>query len=114
MSKLDPKNREEAFFYQLEDMVKPLKAFATLEDSNAFKQQLYIIEDMMNVYHTMSTEDLNTILPITYGMIKATCGWSEFAELTNKNPYMVKEYGIGDNEIFKVKKEHAKKLGIIK
>lgn len=53
-------------------------------------------------------------LPITLGMIKATCGWSKFCDVTDSNHYMLNEFSVSDNEIFHVKYSHAKELGLIK
>lgn len=44
MSKLEPKNRKEAFCYQFEDDIKLLKSFALLDDQNEYLKQLGIIE----------------------------------------------------------------------
>lgn len=53
-------------------------------------------------------------IPITYGLIKATCGWSKFAEETNKNVYTIKEYGeYEDREVFYMTESQAKKLKFI-
>ena len=53
-------------------------------------------------------------IPITYGLIKATCGWSEFAEKTNRNVYVIKEFGEYEaNEIFYITESQAKQLKFI-
>ena len=50
-------------------------------------------------------------IPITYGLIKATCGWSEFAEVTNRNVYTVKAFGDYEaNEVFYITESQAKQL----
>lgn len=50
-------------------------------------------------------------IPITYGLIKATCGWNKFAEETNRNVYAIKEFGeYGDKEVFYMTESQAKKL----
>lgn len=53
-------------------------------------------------------------IPITIATIKATCGWSEYCETTGANPYMIKEFSMGDHEVLNPKKSHAIKLGLIK
>ena len=53
-------------------------------------------------------------IPITLGLIKNTCGWSEYCDVTGGNHYMLKEWNVEDTEIFHVKKSHAKQLGFIK
>lgn len=53
-------------------------------------------------------------IPITYGLIKATCGWYEFAEVTNRNIYTVKEFGdFKANEVFYITESQAKQLKFI-
>lgn len=53
-------------------------------------------------------------IPITYGLIKATCGWYEFAEVTNRNVYTVKEFGdFKANEVFYITESQAKQLKFI-
>lgn len=53
-------------------------------------------------------------IPITYGLIKATCGWSEFAETTGRNVYAVNEWGdYPDNEVFYITESQAKQLKFI-
>lgn len=53
-------------------------------------------------------------IPITYGLIKATCGWSEFAEVTNRNVYAINEFGDYEaNEVFYITESQAKQLKFI-
>jgi hypothetical protein len=61
----------------------------------------------------IEVEEEETI-PITLGLIKNTCGWSEYCDVTGGNHYMLKEWNVEDTEIFHVKKSHAKQLGFIK
>ena len=50
-------------------------------------------------------------IPITYGLIKATCGWSKFAETCNRNVYAIKEFGdYEDREVFYITESQAKQL----
>lgn len=60
-----------------------------------------------------SIEVVEETIPITYGLIKNTCGWSRYCDVTGDNHYAVKEYDIGDKEVFDVKVSHAKELGIL-
>jgi hypothetical protein len=53
-------------------------------------------------------------IPITLGMIKATCGWYRYCEITGSNEWMLREWSVEDSEIFYTKKSHAVKLGLIK
>jgi hypothetical protein len=53
-------------------------------------------------------------IPITYGLIKATCGWSKFAETCNRNVYAVAEFGdFEDREVFYITESQAKQLKFI-
>lgn len=53
------------------------------------------------------------IIPVTLFTIKNVCGFSEFADVTGTNPYMLNEFNVSDSEIFYVKKSHAIKLGLM-
>ena len=50
-------------------------------------------------------------IPITYGLIKATCGWSKFAETCNRNVYAVADFG--DREVFYITETQARQLNFI-
>ncbi len=51
------------------------------------------------------------LIPITYGFIKNTFGWSRFCDVTNYNHYAINERGEPDlNDIFNVTKEQLDKL----
>ena len=53
-------------------------------------------------------------IPITYGLIKATCGWSKFAETTDRNVYAINEFGdYEDREMFYITESQAKQLKFI-
>lgn len=53
-------------------------------------------------------------IPITYGLIKATCGWSRFCDVTNHNHYAVKEFGdYQANGVFYITESQAKQLKFI-
>lgn len=53
-------------------------------------------------------------IPITYGFIKATCGWSRFAEQTDRNVYAISEFGdYQSNEVFYITESQAKQLKFI-
>ena len=53
-------------------------------------------------------------IQITYGLIKATCGWSEFAEVTDRNVYAINEFGDYEaNEVFYITESQAKQLKFI-
>lgn len=51
------------------------------------------------------------IIPVTYGMIKATCGWNKFCDVTGGNHYEIKEFGHpSDSEIYHVTKKQYEEL----
>jgi hypothetical protein len=50
-------------------------------------------------------------IPITYGQIKAVCGWSKFCDVTGSNPYAINEgWNPSDTEIIAITKEQYNKL----
>ena len=53
-------------------------------------------------------------ITVTYSIIKATCGWSNFAEQCNNNPWVQSEFGIEDHDTFIISKSDAIALGIIR
>lgn len=53
-------------------------------------------------------------IPITYGLIKATCGWSRFCDVTEGNHYAINEWGEFEiGEIFYITESQAKQLNFI-
>jgi hypothetical protein len=52
MSRLNPKNREEAFAHQLQDDVKMLMPHALIGDEKSFKQVIVKIEAIIKAYHS--------------------------------------------------------------
>ena len=53
-------------------------------------------------------------IPITYGLIKATCGWSKWCDVTRGNHYSINEWGhYPDNEVFYITETQAKQLNFI-
>lgn len=53
-------------------------------------------------------------ITVTYSIIKATCGWSKFAEFCDYNPWAPNEFGVEDHETFTISKSDAIALGIIR
>lgn len=54
------------------------------------------------------------LIPITYGIIKNTVGWSRFCDVTGNNAYAINEFGDFEYDtIFKITKEEASKLGFV-
>ncbi len=72
-----------------------------------------ILEDfLLNGFAEEKEEEKE--IPITYGLIKATCGWSEFAEKTDRNVYAINEFGDYEaNEVFYITESQAKQLKFI-
>lgn len=74
------------------------------------------IENLIILANGIVNNDLidNEIIPITFGLIKAKCGWSEFCDVTGGNHYAINEgWNPSDRDIIDVKMVHAKKLGLI-
>lgn len=70
--------------------------------------------ELLEVVLDKSEEREENEIPITYGLIKATCGWSKFCDVTGKNHYAINEWGhYPDNEIFRIPESQAKKLNFI-
>ena len=59
-------------------------------------------------------EEIQKTIPVTLATIKATCGWSEYCDVTGSNHYMLNEFSVDDTEIFYVKESHAKQLNLMK
>lgn len=53
-------------------------------------------------------------IPISYKMIRLSCGWSYFCDVTGYNHYAVKERGCEDNMTFDIKLSQARELGFIR
>lgn len=72
-----------------------------------------ILEDfLLNGFAEEKIEEKE--IPITYGLIKATCGWSKFCDVTDNNHYAIKEWGdYKDNEVFYITESQAKQLNFI-
>lgn len=53
-------------------------------------------------------------IPITYGLIKATCGWSKWCDVTGGNHYAISGWGdFKDREVFYITESQAKQLNFI-
>lgn len=78
-----------------------------------------IIDEISTLFNFPTTIDVEPEeeekeIPITYGLIKVTCGWSEFAEKTNRNVYAINEFGDYEaNEVFYITENQAKQLKFI-
>ncbi|MGL5713273.1 MAG: hypothetical protein ACRCX2_09660 [Paraclostridium sp.] len=76
---------------------------------NSYADITESIDEFIESFNSQSKEEKE--IPITYGLIKATCGWSKFAEETNRNVYVIKEFGeYEDREVFYITESQAKKL----
>lgn len=77
-----------------------------------------IVDEISSLFNFPTTIDIEPEkekeIPITYGLVKATCGWSKFAEKTNKNVYAIKKFGdYALNEVFYITESQAKELKFI-
>lgn len=72
-----------------------------------------ILEDfLLNGFAEEKVEEKE--IPITYGLIKATCGWSRFCDVTGGNHYAINEFGDYEaNEVFYITESQAKQLKFI-
>lgn len=72
-----------------------------------------ILEDfLLNGFAEEKVEEKE--IPITYGFIKATCGWSRFCDVTGGNHYAINEWGdFQDREVFYITESQAKQLNFI-
>ena len=97
-------NYTEEDLRKLVDLIDESYRGVTRDNTNGSE----ILEDfLLNGF----AEEKEKEIPITYGLIKATCGWSEFAEVTNRNVYTVKAFGDYEaNEVFYITESQAKQL----
>lgn len=77
-----------------------------------------IVDEICWIFGFETTADIEIEeekeIPITYGLIKASCGWSKFAETTDRNVYAINEFGDYEvNEIFYITESQAKQLKFI-
>lgn len=109
---------ELAFAYnQLPEILNLLgELLPELEDhkeTTNIRKKLQFILDEINYDANIEQQEEKT-LPITLGLIKATCGWGAYCDVTGGNHWALNEWSVDDTEIFNVKESHAKTLGIIK
>lgn len=74
------------------------------------------IENLIILANGIIKNDLidNETIPITFGLIRAKCGWGEFCDVTGGNHWAINEgWEPSDREIIDVKIKHAKELGLI-
>jgi hypothetical protein len=72
-----------------------------------------ILDDFLKFGFAEEKEEEKTI-PITYGLIKATCGWSKWCDVTGGNHYTINEWGDYPlNEVFYITESEAKELNFI-
>ena len=78
-----------------------------------------IVDEISSLFNFPTTidiepEDEEKEIPITYGLIKATCGWSKFVETTDRNVWAINEFGgYEPNEVFYITESQAKQLNFI-
>lgn len=52
-------------------------------------------------------------IPLSYGVIKVTCGWSKFCDVTGNNHYAINEFGdFEEKHNFYVSKTQLSQLGL--
>lgn len=56
MGKLNPINREEAFYYQISDDVKVLHPLSKMDNKSGYEKQLVIIEQRIAIYRKLSKQ----------------------------------------------------------
>lgn len=98
-------------YFEKEDVLKILIDFEKDRDwsfivdegiKNWFDE--YILENSSN-------EIVEEKVPITYGTIKNTCGWSKWCDVTDGNHYAINEWGdFNDSTILYCTKSQFKKL----
>ena len=100
-------NYTEEDLRKLVDLIDESYRGVTRDNTNGSE----ILEDfLLNGF----AEEKEKEIPITYGLIKATCGWSEFAEVTNRNVWAVKAFGeFEPGETFYITESQAKQLNFI-
>lgn len=81
-------------------------------NNSDLSEYINIIHIAINNFKSSEVEEVT--IPITYGLIKNTCGWGRYCDVTNGNHWAANEFSIDDNEIFHVKLSHAKELGFVK
>ncbi len=83
-----------------------------LENFNHIKR--FLNDDLESIEHLFDLkEEEEETIPVSYGLIRNSFGWSRFCDVTNGNHYAAKEFNIEDYETFDVKLSHAKELGLI-
>jgi hypothetical protein len=99
--------------FSIEDFRKELDKFEKQGVSHIQLSYQDYGNPIINIFAEEKVEEQKEI-PITYGLIKAKVGWSEFAEVCGLNVYAVKEFGhYEDREVFYITESQAKKLGFI-
>lgn len=68
-------------------------------------------EDEWVKSYTEPVEEEEEKITVTYSMIKKTCGWSKFCDVTDGNHWAINEFGdFDDNHTFEVTKTQFNKL----
>ena len=86
------------------------------DDYISTKEYDSVIDAYNSVLEKLLQKELlpEELISVTYSLIKNTCGWSKFCDVTNNNHYAINGFGeFEPDRIFKIKKEDAKKLNFI-
>lgn len=73
-----------------------------------------LVEALNEYLESLKPKPKEKTIPITYGLIKATCGWSRWCDVTDGNHYAIKEWGeFEPGETFYITESQAKQLNFI-
>jgi len=98
--------------FSKEDVENILKGFIK-ENSTTPNIDVDLVEEFIEDYikDNSKKEIVEEKIPITYGTIKNTCGWSKWCDITNGNHYAINEWGdFEDSYIFHCTKLQFQKL----
>lgn len=82
-------------------------------DESLYKSWVDDLDDWFENVYNKPKNIVEETIPITLGLIRNKCGWSDFCDVTGANHYMLNEFTVSDREIFDVKISHAKILNLI-
>lgn len=97
--------------YTKEDLREAFRAGVSLGSHNSYFDTPLNEDEYIESLNPKEEEER---IPITYGLIKATFGWSRFCDITNGNHYAIAEHGHPeDMEVYYITKSQAKELNIL-
>lgn len=87
-----------------------IEGFFTRED-NSYDD---LVEALNEYLESLKPQIKEKTIPITYGLIRATCGWSKWCDVTGGNHYAINEWGeFEPGETFYITESQAKQLNFI-